>query len=164
MESVIPRTDIACGSAILAGSSLVYATLAIVLWAWPGAVSNHGPFAAGGLGLRFAGSWAAFLAVLAALAAARPGRHEARVPVIALVLWPLAGLIAGVLHVDDLRAGAPRVAYLAGLFVLAGLAGTVAIGDRAMRVAFGRRGPRAMPRVAPGGRTWGTGSPCRGTS
>jgi hypothetical protein len=152
----------------LAVSSVIYAAVAVVLWAWPGAVSDHGPIASGGLGLRFVGSWAAFLATLAALAVVRPGRHEARVPLAALVIWPLAGIVAGLLHLDELRPGVPQVAYLTGLGVLAALAGAVAIGDRAVWFAFatGRTGsdvPVKGP-AALAGRTSETGSLYRGTS
>jgi hypothetical protein len=134
----------------LAVSGAVYALVAVVVWAWPGAVASHGPMSSGGLGLRFIGAWAAFLAVLAVHAAARPGRHEARVPVLALVIWPLAALVAGLVHFDDLRAGAPRLGYIATLCVLVVVATAIAIGDRAVHGV-------PSPRRAAGTPTGGSG-------
>ena len=82
LPSVPPR---AWSSRVL---GVAYAAVAVVLWAWPGAVSEHGPVAAGPLGLRFVGSWAAFLALdrdlrrdaPAARRGTCPGGHAGRVP------------------------------------------------------------------------------------
>ena len=57
---------------VLAALGVVYAAVAVIMWAWPGEVSEHGPITAGPLGLRFVGSWAAFLALTAAYAATAP--------------------------------------------------------------------------------------------
>ena len=106
---------------------VAYAAVAVVLWALPGAVSEHGPVAAGPLGLRFVGSWAAFLALTAIYGATHPRLDEARVPAATLVVFPLVTLLVTVAHAEDLRArpGALTAAGLlaltiAGLFVLSG--------------------------------------------
>ena len=57
------------------------------------------------MGLRFLGSWAAFLALCARYAGRARPRARARLPVAALVAFPIAGLVATVGHLDDLRAG-----------------------------------------------------------
>ena len=112
---------------ILGAVSVVYAAAAAVLWAWPGTVSDYGPITAGPLGLRFVGSWAAFLALTAAYAATHPRLDEARLAVATLVVFPLATLFATVAHTEELRSrpAAISVAALvalavAGLSVLSG--------------------------------------------
>jgi hypothetical protein len=110
---------------LMAGTAVVYSVVAVALWTMPDAVSSHGPFAAGAMGVRFAGSWAAFLAILAGYAAVRPRWAEARVPVLALVAWPIAGLVAAAVRYDDHRSGMPSVLYLAGLAMLAATAVSV---------------------------------------
>jgi hypothetical protein len=121
--------------AVLAVVGAGYAALAVALWAWPTTIGRHGPFAAAGLGARFAGSWAAFLAIAAGYAAVRARWEEARVPVLALAVWPACVLGAAVLRLDDLRSGAARPAYLAGLAVLAATAGVVLAAGRAKQPA-----------------------------
>jgi hypothetical protein len=88
-----------------------------------------------GLGARFAGSWAAFLAICAGYAAVRARWEEARVPVLALAVWPACVLGVAVLRLDDLRSGAARPAYLAGLAVVAATAGLVLTAGRAKQPA-----------------------------
>lgn len=110
---------------VMATMAAAYAVLALVLWAVPGAVSSHGPFAAGAMGVRFASAWAAFLAILAAYVARRPNRDDARVPVLALTAWPVAGLVGAIVRLDDFRSGMPRALYLAGLCALALAGGCV---------------------------------------
>ena len=102
---------------LLAALGVVYAAVAVVMWAWPGAVSEHGPATAGPLGLRFVGSWAAFLALTAAYAARHPRWDEARLPVATLVVFPLAMLLATVAHADELRSR-PAAVVVGGLLAL----------------------------------------------
>jgi hypothetical protein len=115
---------------VLAILATGYAALAIALWAWPSTIGRHGPFAVAGLGARFAGSWAAFLAIAAGYAAVRARWEEARVPVLALTVWPACVLGAALLRIDDLRSGAARPAYLAALAGLAVIGGTVLAAGR----------------------------------
>ena len=110
----------AAARAALAIVAVVYGTVAVVLWTAPGAISEHGPIVAGPMGLRFVGAWAAFLALAARHAGVHASRASSRLPVAALVAFPLAGLVATVGHVDELRAG-PAAALLAGLAALAGV-------------------------------------------
>ena len=117
----------AASRVVLCVLGVAYAAVAVVLWALPGAVSEHGPVAAGPLGLRFVGSWAAFLALTAIYGATHPRLDEARVPAATLVVFPLVTLLVTVAHAEDLRArpGALTAAGLlaltiAGLFVLSG--------------------------------------------
>lgn len=105
-----------------------------MLWTRPD-LSDYGPLVAGGLGVRFIGSWAAFLAILAGWAAVRAGLRDTRMPLLALVLWPLAALVAAILHLDELRSGFPAVSYLGALSVLTGLAGLVMCSPRVTRSA-----------------------------
>ena len=104
-------------------SPSLYGTVAVVLWAAPGAVSDHGPIAAGPMGLRFLGSWAAFLALCARYAGVHGSRAAARLPVAALVAFPIAGLVATVGHLDDLprRPGAPACSPRLAVLAAAGL-------------------------------------------
>jgi hypothetical protein len=97
------------------------------------------------LGGRFAGSWAAMLAVLAAWPAVRGRRDEARLPALALVALPAGALIA------TLRTTAePRYLAALGLFVVAGAAvlsvapGAAARTSRPARSRALRRSP-ALP-------------------
>jgi hypothetical protein len=114
---------------VLAATATVYGGMALLLWCAPAAVASHGPIAAGPMAIRFVAAWAAFLGVLAAYAAVHSRWDAARLPVVALVAWPLAGLAAALTRVDQLGSGAPRALYLAGLIVLAILAaGVLAIG------------------------------------
>ena len=103
---------------VLVAVSAIYAAAAVVLWAWPGTVSDDGPITAGPLGLRFVGSWAAFLALTAAYAAMHPRIDEARLAVAALVVFPLAASFAAVAHTEELRAR-PAAVTVAGLVALA---------------------------------------------
>jgi hypothetical protein len=119
--------------AVLAVLALLYGTVAVVLWLAPGAVSDHGPIAAGPMGLRFLGSWAAFLALCARSAGVHATRLAARLPIAALVAFPIAGTVATTAHVDDLRAG-PASGLLAALAALA-IAG-LSVQRSARRVAI----------------------------
>ncbi len=73
---------------VLVATGFAYGTVAVVLWTAPHAVASHGPIAAGPMGLRFVGSWAAFLALCAVRAARHadargvraPGRGPGRLP------------------------------------------------------------------------------------
>jgi hypothetical protein len=98
--------------------ALGYGTSAVVLWLAPGSVAEHGPIAAGPMGLRFLGSWAAFIALCARYAAVHDSRAATRLPVAALVAFPIAGLVAAVAHFDDLRPG-PAAGLVTALAVAA---------------------------------------------
>jgi hypothetical protein len=71
-------------------AAVAYGALAMVLWAHPGLID------AGPMGVRYIGSWAAFLAIGAAHAAARPEWEAARLNVAALGLLPLAAIAGAV--------------------------------------------------------------------
>ncbi len=104
--------------ALLVALGVAYGAIAVALWTSPGAASDHGPLTAGPLGLRFVGSWAAFLGLCALYAARHPRWVEARFPVVALIVFPLAVLIAAVAHRDELRHGVPAVAFTTTLAAL----------------------------------------------
>lgn len=70
------------------------------------------------MGLRFLGSWAAFLGLAAHYAAVHGSRAATRLPVAALVAFPIAGAVATIAHVDDLRPG-PATGLLLALAALA---------------------------------------------
>lgn len=108
----------AAARATLAVMAVGYGTVAVVLWLAPAAISDHGPVAAGPMGLRFLGSWAAFLGLCARFAAVHGSRESARLPVAALVAFPIAGLVATAAHADDLRTG-PAAGLAGGLATLA---------------------------------------------
>jgi hypothetical protein len=131
----------ALARAELALLSAAYAALAVILWFSLTWASAHSPFAVGGMGGRFLGCWAAFLATLAAYAAWRGRWREARATVLALVAFPLGGLLAAGLGVDNLAPAGRRLAYLCSLVVLAAVAGV--IGASGARRAAG--GPRRAP-------------------
>ena len=122
------------GRAALAALAGIYAGAAATLWADPYWVSEHGPIAAGPLGLRFMGSWAAFLAIGAAYAATHRSWEEARMNVLALAVFPLAALGATVAHVDELRAGRPTVLWVMALVALTAIGAAVAMAGRGSRV------------------------------
>ena len=105
--------------AALAVLAVVYGAVAVVLWVAPSAVSQHGPIVAGPLGLRFVGAWAAFLAMTARHAGVHGSRAASRLPIATLVAFPLAGLVATLGHIGELRA-APAAVLLAALAALAG--------------------------------------------
>ena len=149
------------GRVALATVAAAYALVAVVLWARPEAVAELGPVDAGPLGVRFVGSWAAFLALLAAGVVVRPRWAESRLALAALVTWPLVVLAAVLPHLDALRAGAPTWAYLAALPA----AGRGAGGDAGEHAPTrrpprpdrgdGASGPRARGLTSPNGRLVG---------
>ena len=120
--------------AMLCVLALAYAAVAVVLWAVPGAASDHGPVAAGPLGLRFVGSWAAFLALCALYAARHPRWIDARFPVIALVTFPALTLAAVVVHREELRHGASNVVLVIALTAL--VAGGLSVHSSERRVVI----------------------------
>ena len=107
--------------------AVAYGIAAVVLWADPYWVSAHGPVAAGPLGLRFIGSWAAFLSIGAAYAATHRRWEEARMNVVALLVFPLAALVAALLHAGELRSAMPTVVYVTSLALLAALAALIVL-------------------------------------
>jgi hypothetical protein len=98
--------------ALLALAGLLV-VLAILLWIDPAAGVRVLPFEPSPMGGRFIGAWAAFLAVMATWAALRPA--EAKLPLIALVAYPLGALVAGLRSFSDLSPPGARWAYLAAL-------------------------------------------------
>jgi hypothetical protein len=132
----------------LAGLSAGYAVLALVLWFSLERASSHSPFPVGGMGGRFLGCWAAFLATLAAFAAWRGRWREARTPVLALIAWPLGGVLAAVLAVDDLQPAGRRLAYLCVLAVLAAVAGVIGASGARRAVGETRRAPTFVATTA----------------
>jgi hypothetical protein len=128
---------------VLGGAAVALGAAAVALWVEPEA------FSLPPLGGRFAGSWAAMLAVLAAWPAARGRAAEARLPALALIALPAGALLAA------LRAGAdPRYAAALALLLAVGTAAlSAARGGAARRARSARsRGPRrsrALPTLRP---------------
>jgi hypothetical protein len=120
-----------------------YGAVAVLLWCWTDLVSRHGPFPVAGLGAGFAGAWAAFLAVTAGFAAWRDRWHEARLPLVVLVVWPAAAIASAAARADELRSGNGPLFYLGGLGLAAALAAAVLVAswalvtERAAAVAIG---------------------------
>jgi hypothetical protein len=109
----------------------VLAGVGLALWIDPAA------FSLPPLGGRFAGSWVVMLSTLAAWAALRDRRDEARLPMLALVALPAGALVGA------LRTGADP-AYLVALALLALV--SAAPDAAARRSRAGRsRAPRWMP-------------------
>jgi len=100
-------------AAALLALAVLLVVLAIVLWADPVSGAGVLPFEPSPLGGRFIGCWAAFLAVMATWAALRPA--EAKLPLIALVAYPLGALVAGLRSLPDLSPPGARWAYLSAL-------------------------------------------------
>ncbi len=98
------------------------ASLAIALWLDPGRFAGLGPFSLSALGGRFAGSWIALLAALAAWAALRNRLAEARLPALALVTLPAGALAAALRTLPQLEpgAGAAYIVVLAAMLALGG--------------------------------------------
>lgn len=120
-----------------------YAVLAFALLFAPGRLQEASPFALPGLSGRFLGSWCAFLAVLATFALRRNRSNEATVPLMALVLWPVAAGLAALRSFDDLQPSSRRSVYFVLLLTLTALA-AVALAACSQRLppdGF-RRGPR----------------------
>jgi hypothetical protein len=113
------------GRALLSALAVGYAALGVAAWIDPVAVGDHWPFPMGALSGRFVGSWAAFLATLAAYSAIRNRRPEAFIPAVALTLWPIAALLAALRSFDDLVSSTRRGVYLAVLVVLAMASGSL---------------------------------------
>jgi hypothetical protein len=132
----------------LAVLSTAYAALAAILWFSLEWASSHSPFAVGSMGGRFLSCWAAFLATLAAFAAWRGRWREARTPVLALIAWPLGGVLAAMLAVDDLQPAGRRLAYLGVLVVLAAVAGVSGASGARRAVGETRRAPTFVATTA----------------
>jgi hypothetical protein len=99
---------------LLAAVAAALLVAAVALWIDPGAYDLPP------LGGRFAGSWAAMLATLAAWPAVRGRRDEARLPVLALVALPTGALVAALRTL-----GEPDPRYLAALLVLLAASATL---------------------------------------
>jgi hypothetical protein len=112
--------------------AVVYVVVAAWCWIDPGGAEDHAPFALPALSGAFVGSWALFLATLAGFAWRRSAVREAWLPLLALTLWPLAGLLAGLRSWDDLASG-NRVGYLVGLAALSLLGGVALSNARSSR-------------------------------
>jgi hypothetical protein len=110
-------------AALLAG-------IALALWIDPAA------FSLPALGGRFAGSWTAMLATLAAYPALTNRRREARLPALALIALPLGALLAAAR--TDARPG-----YLLALVLLALAGSLVVAGTRTSGIEGGGIGARA---------------------
>lgn len=120
--------------AVLAVVGAAYAALAVGLLFAPGRLqADASPFRLPGLSGRFIGAWCAFLAVVAVFAAGRNRSHEAAFPMLALVLWPVAGIVAAVRSFDDLQPSGRRTGYLLLLAALAVLALVAWAGGRRLR-------------------------------
>ncbi|HEX8771160.1 MAG TPA: hypothetical protein VF711_10375 [Acidimicrobiales bacterium] len=108
--------------AVLGLLGAFYGMLAVVLLFAPGRLQEVCPFPLPGLSGRFLGSWCAFLAVLATFAAWRNRTQEAVVPVMALLMWPVAAVVAALRSFNELQPSFRRSMYLAVAVVLAALA------------------------------------------
>lgn len=135
--SALPASARSLSSVLAVG----YAALAVACWIDPEGLGSHGPFAMVSLSGRFVGSWAGFLATLAAYSVVRNRRSEAFVPALGLTIWPIAALVAALRSFDDLVSGARKSIYFA---VLVGLA--VA---SASLIAATREHPPSRPETSP---------------
>jgi hypothetical protein len=115
---------------VLGALAAGYGAVAVLLWWFPEVVSRHGPFGVAALGARFAGAWAAFLAVTAGFAAWRARWHEARLPLVVLVIWPVSAIASAVARADELRSGNGPLLYLGGLGMAAALGAVVLMAGR----------------------------------
>jgi hypothetical protein len=120
--------------AVLGFLAAYYTVLAVGLLLTPGRVQKVSPFALPGLSGRFLGSWCAFLAVLASFCVWRNRSDEATVPLLALVVWPLAAIVAALRSFDDLQPSSRRVGYLVLLIALAALAAAASAATRERHV------------------------------
>jgi hypothetical protein len=114
--------------------------VAVALWIDPAA------FSLAPLGGRFAGSWVAMLATLAAYAALTDRRREARLPALALVALPAGALVAAA------RTGADPGYLLALALVVAAGAAVLAVSEApggAARRARSARSPAPLRLPAP---------------
>ena len=108
--------------ALLGVLAVAYFMLGVGLLLTPGDVQDGSPFALPGLSGRFVGSWCLFLCVLAGFSLWRNRAHEARIPILALVIWPMAAILAALRMFDDLQPPSRRSGYLVMVAVLAALA------------------------------------------
>jgi hypothetical protein len=117
--------------------AVVYVVVAAWCWIEPRGAEDHAPFVLPALSGAFVGSWALFLATLAGFAWWRSAVREALLPLLALTLWPLAGLLAGLRSYDDLASGnrAGYLVVLGALAVLGGVALSNARSSRSLSVA-----------------------------
>jgi hypothetical protein len=106
-----------------------YAVLAAALLFAQDASGRRAPFALVALSGRFLGCWALFLAVLAAFAAVRNRWNEARIPLLALALWPAAALLAALTRYGDLVTSR-RVVYVVVVAVVLVVSAVTAIAGR----------------------------------
>jgi hypothetical protein len=113
--------------AILGILAVAYGALGLGLLLAPGRLQERGPFGLPGLSGRFLGSWCLFLCVVAGFALVRNRAHEARIPVFALVAWPVAAALAAVRSFDELHSER-RARYIVLVVALAALAIAAAAG------------------------------------
>ena len=109
-----------------------YAALAVTLLFAQDASGRRAPFALVALSGRFLGCWALFLGVLATVAAVRDRWNEARIPLLALALWPAAALLAALTRYGDLVT-TRRVAYVIVVAIVLVVSAATAIAGRDAR-------------------------------
>ncbi|HEX2023488.1 MAG TPA: hypothetical protein VHF00_02195 [Acidimicrobiales bacterium] len=141
---------------VLGSLGVAYALLALGFLFAPAELEQRSPYGLPGLSGRFMGSWCAFLAVLAGFALSRNRARQAAVPLVALMLWPMAAVVGALRSFDDLQPSARRLAYL---FVLAGLATLAGLSLGTNRRVAGRPPTNASRNAISssgesGGRTW----------
>jgi hypothetical protein len=111
--------------ALLVSVAVLLGALAVALWIDPTGLSDPSPFTLPPLGGRFAGSWIALGAVLAAWAAAANRRDEARLAALGLIALPAGALVAALRTISDLEPTAAAAGYVGALALLV-VAGTAA--------------------------------------
>jgi hypothetical protein len=107
---------------VVALLAILYTVLAAGLLLAPGRLEDASPFALPGLSGRFLGSWCAFLAVLATFVVGRNRADEASIPLLALLLWPVAAMVGAIRSFDELQPPLRRLTYFGAVAALAGLA------------------------------------------
>jgi hypothetical protein len=101
----------------------------VAMWIDPYAVDDRLPFALSPLGGRFLGCWLALLAVLAGWVAARPAVIPRRLPACALVVFPVAALVAALRVAPDLAGRGAVVGWLVALLVIGTIGAWLAAGS-----------------------------------
>ncbi len=104
--------------AVLGVLATLFGALAVLLWFFLPRAQRGSPFFLPPLGGRYVGCWMAFLCVLAAWAALRAYWDEARLPLLGLVAFTGASLLAAVRTLTGLTPLGRRLGYLTFLSVL----------------------------------------------
>ena len=118
-----PAAEPSLTGAVFAALAAALVGFAVLCWLARVSAAELVPFALAPMGGAFLGAWALFLAVLAGWVARRGTGAEGRIPLVALIAYPLGGVVAAARTWSDL--GGARGLWVLVLLAIAGASAAV---------------------------------------